>query len=634
MPVPPTPLRALGAKGADGYVLLRDVGLDYRDGGEEAVLRLINEAADVSSTSDELVHGADTWAQTYHVHPSRANVVRALELPSSARVLEIGAGCGAITRYLGERCASVDAVEPVPVRATAARARTRDLDNVEVFVGELSDVPAEAAYDVVVVIGVLEYVGAGSADPAPYLDFLRGIQERLVDGGTVVLAIENQLGAKYLAGAPEDHSSRVFDSLEGYPVGSPGRTFSQRQLRGLFLDAGLDPSFRIAFPDYKMTRAVLGEFPEPTRSLLHRIPQFPSPDWTAPRPQLADERALWRTLVDAGLEFETGNSFVVLGTKGTPGAQLWPPDVAARFYSTGRRARLSAETVVRVEGDGVRFIREPLTADEPPPGHRFTVIGSDHPYEPGQDLLDYIASNPDVDLAAVLTEWQEKIDEGNTGDAGTLDVVPHNLIRGPDGKLRVIDVELVGRVPRDQIVRRGLFWMAHHVVRSSPAGRWGQAETVRDVAVQLGRAAGLDRRGDWLEQALREELAVQLEVQNGPQLAMTEQRWAEKFEADLRAVLDRRLADLPLGDRLPDRMRALAEQAEAQRREAEQVAQRLAATIEGVRQELAAAEARYELLTRSPAVRAATACRRGLLLALPPGSRRRELVRRLTGGQG
>jgi len=126
-------------------------------------------------------------------------------------------------------------------------------------------------------------------------------------------------------------------------------------------------------------------------------------------------------------------------------------------------------------------------------------------------------------------------------DAETLDIVPHNLILRADGALRVIDVELVGRVPNAQIVRRGLFWMAYHVVRASPAGRWGDARTVRDVAVQLGEAAGLDAHGDWLEMALREELAVQLEVQNGPPLGLTDQEWAQQFEIDLRARLDERL---------------------------------------------------------------------------------------------
>ena len=548
-----TPLRALGSRRADGTVLLRDIGLAYRDGGEEEVLRLIGEAKDLSSTSDDLVRGAVGWAQTYHLHPSRANVVRALNLPPTARVLEIGAGCGPITRFLGEHCATVDALEPVPARAAAARARTRDLDNVEVFIGELDDVPAQAAYDVVVVIGVLEYVASGGRDREPYLAFLRSINERLVDGGTLVLAIENRLGVKYLAGAPEDHSDRPFDSLEGYPKGTPARTFSRLELTALMQESGLRPAFFSAFPDYKMTRAVLGELPPSARSLHHRIPQFPSPDWVTPRAPLVDERSYWRTLVEAGLEGETGISFVVLAGKGDA-APLWRDGVGAVFYSTGRRARLSAETEVRVTGDSVRFVRTPLTAEGPQPGDRFHVSGSDHPYESGDDLLQYIVEHRNADLPDLMAQWLALIPEDAESSP---DVVPHNLVIGPDGRLRSIDVELLGAVSREQVVRRGVYWMAHHLAQISPAERWPDIATVRELAVQLGPLAGLPEDGSWLDTAMEEELEVQLEVQNGPQLGMDDDEWRAWFVDVMQRNTDRQLIDLPLGVRLPARAKQL-----------------------------------------------------------------------------
>jgi cyclopropane fatty-acyl-phospholipid synthase-like methyltransferase len=146
------------------------------------VLDIVRAASDRSASSVEMLAHARGWAQRYHLDPTRANILRPLAIDPSARVLEIGAGCGAITRYLAERCALVDALEPVPVRAEAAAARTADLaggpdraGGARVFVGELDDVPDAAGYDLVVVIGVLEYVGRGSADSAPYLRFLLGI---------------------------------------------------------------------------------------------------------------------------------------------------------------------------------------------------------------------------------------------------------------------------------------------------------------------------------------------------------------------------------------------------------------------------------------------------------------------------
>jgi 16S rRNA A1518/A1519 N6-dimethyltransferase RsmA/KsgA/DIM1 with predicted DNA glycosylase/AP lyase activity len=87
-------------------------------------------------------------------------VLRALELSADAVVSEIGAGCGAITRYLGETYASVDALEPIASRAQIARLRTADLETVVVFVGDFDAVPWERGYDLIVLVGVLEHVGA------------------------------------------------------------------------------------------------------------------------------------------------------------------------------------------------------------------------------------------------------------------------------------------------------------------------------------------------------------------------------------------------------------------------------------------------------------------------------------------
>ena len=77
------------------------------------------------------------WAERYHIHPAESNILRSVDIPPDARILEIGSGCRPITRYLGETGALVESVEPVLPRARAGRQRTRDLPNVEVFCGNL-----------------------------------------------------------------------------------------------------------------------------------------------------------------------------------------------------------------------------------------------------------------------------------------------------------------------------------------------------------------------------------------------------------------------------------------------------------------------------------------------------------------
>ena len=143
------------------------------------------------------------------------------------RVLEIGCGCGPITRYLGERCGTVDSVEPMPARAAVAALRTRDLDSVQVLVGTLDDVPPSPPTTSSSSSACLEYVGPGHARPRPVRALPRaGATPSCATAARCVLAIENPLGVKYVAGAVEDHTNRPFDSLEGYALISPARTFT------------------------------------------------------------------------------------------------------------------------------------------------------------------------------------------------------------------------------------------------------------------------------------------------------------------------------------------------------------------------------------------------------------------------
>ncbi len=177
-----------------------------------------------------------------------------LRAPADSNVLEVGAGCGPITRYLGETGAQIDALEPVLPRARVARERTRDLGNVEVFCGNFEDVPPDPVYDLVIVVGVLEYVGGGEAEPEPYLGFLRECRTRLRPGGCLVLAIENKLGVKYLTGTGEDHSGRIFHSVEDYPRLGPARTFSSTALLDMMTACDFSPRLFGVFPDYKTGR--------------------------------------------------------------------------------------------------------------------------------------------------------------------------------------------------------------------------------------------------------------------------------------------------------------------------------------------------------------------------------------------
>ena len=240
----------------------------------------------------------------------------------------------------------------------------------------LDDVPAEPTYDLVVVCGVLEYVGAGSKNKAPYEEFLAACAARLKPSGHLILAIENSLGVKYLAGASEDHTGRPFDGLEGYILPSGARTFHRLELEALVKSAGLAPTTYGAFPDYKLTRAVLSSaLLEAAPVAMAEIPSFPSRDYSTLGIEGADERALWRQLVAAGTAFEHCNSWVVVASK-SESAALWPVGRLASLVLAERGARyLSRTDFVQAQGE-VSVSRRSLVSPAPRDSD-FAWVGGD-----------------------------------------------------------------------------------------------------------------------------------------------------------------------------------------------------------------------------------------------------------------
>ncbi len=543
-----TSLRALGvAPDEHGVRWLSRREYHWVDGEEDRVAAIVSAAADRSSCSDELAAAATSWPERYHLSRSRANVVRALSLPPGSSVLEIGAGCGAISRGLGEAGLQVDALEPTARRAQVARLRTADLANVEVFVGHLDDVPEDARYDLVVVVGVLEYVGRGTSDRQPYLDFLGAIAHRLAEGGALVLAIENQLGVKYLAGAKEDHTGRVFDGIEGYPSPGPARTFSRQALAGLLDEVGLSSTFLHAFPDYKLPRLVFSDalLDGPAASLAWRVPHFPSPEWVdPPRPRYADEASTWRTLVEAGLGAETANSFLVVAGDGR--AHLWSDDRLATFFSSERRAAFATRTdVVAVDG-AVELARTRLVEGRPTPPTLEHRPVSEPFLDGGVDMVTAIVAGDDRDTERLVHAWRDLVRAQPADGPTAIDLVPRNvLVSG--GEVLAIDQEwwADGWGP-DEVTARGLLLLAHELGQRCRPQRW-PVTTVRELALHLGDLAGWSGGTEWIASAVGREAVVQALVAGvDPESSAWAGAVAEHAQA-WRELLAQPLTDGPLG---------------------------------------------------------------------------------------
>ncbi|WP_414936414.1 class I SAM-dependent methyltransferase [Amycolatopsis sp. cmx-11-51] len=186
-------------------------------GVDRLLSTVLSLAEDLDSLSDELHFACRDLADRAPLDHGAANVLRALTLPCDARVLEIGAGYGALTRYLGEQAEVVHAIEPDEGRAEAVRARTGELRTVEVSTDDPRKLPSGTEYDLVVV-----------AQPYATRTLLESVRRRLSPHGAVVVTTRSRAVVNTLADAGLDVTREL--------LCSPGHEIA-RSVRSARLDA-------------------------------------------------------------------------------------------------------------------------------------------------------------------------------------------------------------------------------------------------------------------------------------------------------------------------------------------------------------------------------------------------------------
>lgn len=452
-----------------------DVEWRYSDGAdiEAWLLQKIRAASDVSVLSPELAALATDWVTRCHLSPVRSNLLRPLATSLSGRVLEVGAGCGAITRYLGETAARLVALEPAMPRASVAAARCRDLASVSVVADTLSDFRAHERFDAITLIGVLEYAtrfdGAGAAGR-----WLRRCADLLGDSGVLILAIENQLGLKYFAGAPEDHANRPMHGIADLYGLDETRTYGREELVRLLNEAGFAAvEVALPVPDYKLPASVIAPrgLGDATFDAAELVAASMRGDPQLPRPPLFALERTWRVVARNGLLADLANSFLIVATKH---AQRPGPlgDKLAWHYACERQPGFATEAVfTRVRGR-LRVDRRPVDTRPAPAWPQFAPRSED--YRPGVNWAARLADlmlTPAWDLSTLqgwVQTWVDALDRrldavpaSTTLPGACIDLVPHNLIVDAERGGVFIDEEwsVPDAVDRDLVLLRGV-WLA------------------------------------------------------------------------------------------------------------------------------------------------------------------------------
>lgn len=455
----------------------------YSDGDAEELylFELMKELTDRNSLADNFKVLAVSWASYYHLSPVRANLLRAVrEQLQGKLVLELGAGCGALTRYLGETARRVVAVEGSPARARITAMRCDDLNNVIVVNDTIQNFTPGQQFDVVTLIGVLEYARLYGTEPCPELALLETVRRFLKPGGLLLLAIENRLGLKYFAGALEDHLNMPFAGINGSYGEKTAVTFGRKELEALLSKAGFTATeLFIPLPDYKFPVSVLHpsalDSQEPGIDLVPFAVQSVNGDIQLPTPTTFSLEAAYQSIIKNGLLPDLCNSFFFIASNGGQETGL-DPRVLVSHYGGYRLPAFAKECRFIRHEDKVRVTRNLLDAER-----SGSSLGIRVTFPETEDYLPFanyalplieVLNRPgwsSKDIADWAAPWVSLLAANAVANAGGdlflppegLDMIPKNMLIRPDAALHPFDLEWRvcsdEKIPLSVVLIRGLF---------------------------------------------------------------------------------------------------------------------------------------------------------------------------------
>lgn len=229
----------------------------YSDGDE-----IENQILDICEKNKikEALFTEDKWPILYHLSDIRENIIEWYPFEPNGNVLEIGSGCGALTGVLARKLRKVTCIELSRRRSLINACRNKKYSNVDIIVGNFSDIEIKEKYDYITLIGVFEYSACYIKGDDPFLEMLKRAKSFLKKDGKIIIAIENKMGMKYLNGAKEDHVVKSFAGIEDYRYIQGVRTFSKPELCEMFKQCGIkDYKFYYPSPDYKLPDTIYSD---------------------------------------------------------------------------------------------------------------------------------------------------------------------------------------------------------------------------------------------------------------------------------------------------------------------------------------------------------------------------------------
>ena len=252
-------------------------------------------------------------------------------------------------------------------------------------------------------------------------------------GGTLVVADREPARASSTSRAlSRTTPNRPFDSLEGYALESPARTFPRRALEQMLGEARVRDRGPRRLPRLQAAAGGHERHAVPVRpaSSSEAMPRFPSPDYLVPRLQLADEALTWRTPGGLGRR-RALRELVHRPRRKGDGTSLWRRERHAVLFNSERQPRVRGpqrdpghgrRAPLRAEPRCTPSARRRWRHDRRAPAHAWPRT---EPVVRGRELAAGAARRAGPPRPSCCGRWAALVPDE---EWAPVDLVPHNVV--------------------------------------------------------------------------------------------------------------------------------------------------------------------------------------------------------------
>ncbi len=186
-----------------------------------------------------------------YVSPLRRLLFEWYPFKEGGRILEIGGNVGELTEFFCEAGSSVFSIEPNDAKREIIQQRCEKYGNLRVENILFKEIPKLGAFDYIIIHNYFGYLKKYFCTSDTYVDFFKMLYSSLSPAGKILVATNNRIGLKYLSGAVEEYTGKMYSGINGFDGYNKVRTFTKMELTDILEKAGIRQyKFYYPFPDY------------------------------------------------------------------------------------------------------------------------------------------------------------------------------------------------------------------------------------------------------------------------------------------------------------------------------------------------------------------------------------------------